>query len=132
MSWILFFDGDCAFCSASVRRVARLDRRERISFAPLQGELARKSGLTRHAAADGGTMVLLREPDGGVFLESDAVIELARAIGGWWRVFTAARVIPKGWRDGVYRWIARNRFRWFGREDTCEMPDPELAKRLRN
>lgn len=132
MGWILFFDGDCAFCSKSVRRVFRLDRRKNITFAPLQGELSREIGFSHHAAKDGGTMVLLRESDGKAFIHSDAWIELANALGGPWRIFAATRLIPKVLRDAVYRWVAANRYRLMGKSDTCEMPDPELAKRLRS
>lgn len=132
MGWILFFDGDCAFCSQSVRRVFRLDKRGNVSFAPLQGELAREKGFSHHAAQDGGTMVLLRESDREVFTHSDGWIELANALGGGWRVFTVARIIPKRLRDALYRWVARNRYQFMGKSNTCEMSDPELRKRLRN
>jgi predicted DCC family thiol-disulfide oxidoreductase YuxK len=130
MRWILFFDGDCAVCSKSVRWVARLDKKAGISFAPLHGELAGKLGLSHHAAASGGSMVLRREVDGKVFTESDSWIELAHALGGFWRVFILISLIPKSCRDGFYRWIARNRYRWFGRAKACQWADPELRKRL--
>jgi predicted DCC family thiol-disulfide oxidoreductase YuxK len=132
MGWILFFDGDCAFCSESVRRVFALDKRGRVSFAPLQGALARDLAFSHHAAKTSGTMVLLRERDGKVFTHSDAVIELAKALGGGWRVLAVARLIPKPLRDAVYRWVARNRYHLMGKLTTCAMPDPELRKRLRN
>ena len=131
MGWVLFFDGDCAFCSSSVKRVARVDKHGRVSFAPLQGELAREKGFTKYAAQDGGTMVLLRESDGKVFMHSDGWIELANAVGGWWRIFTIVRIIPKALRDIVYRWVARNRYHFMGKVDSCSLPDPEVLKRLR-
>lgn len=131
MGWVLFFDGDCAFCSDSVRRVVRLDKQAKVSFAPLQGELAKKMGFSHHAAQKGGTMVLLREADGKVFTHSDGWIELARALGGWWRFLTITRFIPKPLRDMVYRCVARNRYHFMGRADTCSLPDPEVLKRLR-
>lgn len=131
MKWVLFFDGDCAFCASSVRRVFRLDKREHVDFARLQGELAARLGFSKHAAQDGGTMVLLREPDGAVFMHSDAWIELARALGGGWRVFSIARLVPRPLRDGVYRWVAANRYRFMGRAATCDLPDPALIARLR-
>ncbi len=132
MSWVLFFDGECAFCSRSVQQVVRLDTRERVSFAPLQGELAREKGFSGYAAATNGTMVLLRESDGRVFMHSDSLIELARALGGFWKIFQIARVIPRGLRDGIYRWVSRNRYRFMGKTSVCLMPDAALLKRLRN
>ena len=131
MSWVLFFDGDCAFCSKSVRQVVRFDRQQRVYFAPLQGKLSAEKGFTRYAAESDGTMVLLRESDGKVFIRSDALIELARALGGAWRLFTTARVIPKPLRDSVYRWVADHRYLFIGKSDACSLPDPELLKRLR-
>lgn len=77
-------------------------------------------------------MVLLRESDGRVFTYSDGWIELACALGGWWKILTVARIIPKRLRDGFYRWVARNRYRIPGKSDACMMPNPELLKRLRN
>ncbi|MES2440155.1 MAG: DCC1-like thiol-disulfide oxidoreductase family protein [Verrucomicrobiota bacterium] len=131
MGWVLFFDGDCAFCSKSVRQVVALDKHRRISFAPLQGKLAAEKDFAKHAAAAGGTMVLLRESDGKVFMKSDALIELARVLGGWWRMTTLTRLIPKFLRDTVYGWIADNRHRFMGKSDSCSLPDPEVLKRLR-
>ncbi len=131
MSWVLFFDGDCAFCSRSVRRLVRLDKRGVVSFAPLQGRLAKEVSVSHHAAKTGGTMVLLREEDGRIFTRSDALIELAGALGGGWRWFRVARYVPKVLRDAVYGWVADNRQRLGGRKDACELPDPVLLGRLR-
>ena len=131
MGWVLFFDGDCAFCSKSVRQAVRFDKREQISFAPLQGVLSRELGFAKYAAEEGGTMVLLRESDGKVFMHSDGLIELARVFGGGWRLLALARFIPKSLRDLVYRTIARNRYRLMGKSDTCSLPDPAVLKRLR-
>ncbi len=131
MTWVLFFDGDCAVCSKSVRQVLRFDKHKRVFFAPLQGKLAADMGFACHASEGDGTMVLLRESDSKVFIRSDAMIELARVLGGGWRVFTLARIIPKPVRDMAYRWVADHRYRFMGKSDACSLPDPELLKRLR-
>ncbi len=129
MSWVLFFDGDCGFCSASVRWVLRLDKRGRVFFAPLQGELAVRLGLAGHAAETGGTMVLLRESDGILLTRSDAMLELARALGWPWRLALVAAIIPRRWRDCVYQFIADHRGRLSG--NTCQLPDAKFIERLR-
>lgn len=131
MAWVLFFDGDCAFCSSSVRRVAALDKQERVDFAPLQGKLAAELGFSKFAASENGTMVLLRESDGKIFTRSDALIQLAGVLGGWCRFATVARLIPRFLRDAVYRWIANSRHRFMGKAETCGLPDPKLLGRLR-
>ena len=129
-TWTLFFDGDCAFCSQSVQRVVALDKRGRIFFSPLQGQLAREMNLGHHATKGAGTMVVLRESDGKIFLRSAALIELAHALGGPWQLATAARFIPVRLRDFVYNLIARNRAR-LASQATCNLPTPELLARLR-
>jgi len=131
MSWVLFFDGDCAFCSASVQQAVGFDKREQVFYAPLQGEFSRKMGFEKYASAEGGTMVLLRESDGKVFMHSDGLIELARVFGGAWKLLALARFIPKPLRDFVYRGIARNRHRFMGKSANCMLPDAALLKRLR-
>ena len=115
-----------------MRRVARWDRRGRIFFSPLQGELALRHGFSHYADDADGSLVVLREADGKVFTFSDAWLELARALGGGWRVFTLLRVVPRGLRDMVYRWLARHRHRFSGRSDACATPDLEWLKRLRD
>lgn len=76
-------------------------------------------------------MVLLRESDGKVFTHSDGWIELGNALGGAWRLLGVFRLVPRFLRDVVYRWVAANRYRFMGKADTCSLPDPELAKRIR-
>ena len=131
MSWVMFFDGECAFCSASVRRVVNLDREGKIDLAPLQGKLATEMGFARYADLEAGTMVLLRESDARVFVRSDSLIELAGVLGGFWKCLTVFRFVPRPIRDCVYRWIARNRHRFVKGGTFCSMPDPEVVKRLR-
>jgi predicted DCC family thiol-disulfide oxidoreductase YuxK len=131
MAWVLFFDGNCAFCSESVRQAVRFDKHERLAVAPLQGKLAAQMGFSRYAAESGGTLVLLRESDGRVFLRSDALIELARMFGGGWRVFALARFIPRALRDRVYRWVADHRHLLLPKSASCRLPDPAVVKRLR-
>jgi len=130
MSWVLFFDGDCAFCSESVRRAVRLDKHERLKFAPLQGKLAAQMGFAENANKKGGSMILLRESDGKVFNRSDAAIELARALGGAWRLLTVTKFIPRFIRDGVYQWIADHRYLISEKGNFCAMPDPAVQKRI--
>lgn len=131
MSWVLFFDGECAFCSSSVRWAARFDKHQRLSFAPLQGKLAADKGLSKYAAENGGTMVLLREADDQVFTRSSALIELSRVLGGCWRLCSVSRFIPRAWRDRAYDWVANHRYLFMGKSATCSLPDPAFSKRLR-
>lgn len=132
MGWVLFFDGECGFCSRSVRRVHGLDRAGVVDFAPLQGELAAERGFTRYAAKGGGTMVLLREEDGRIFLKSEACVMLGRVLGGVWRVMAeVCGVLPRGVRDAIYDGVARNRHLLGGGGGSCEVPEGSLRERMR-
>lgn len=66
----------------------------------------------------------------GTFSQSDAVIEIGRALGGWLRAALLLKVVPKSLRDWAYRIIARNRYHWFGRHDQCLLPRPEWRRRF--
>ncbi|MDP4845739.1 MAG: DUF393 domain-containing protein, partial [Akkermansiaceae bacterium] len=111
MAWVLFFDGDCGFCSKSVRRMHALDKRGGFDFAPLQGELSAEMGFTKFADKAGGTMVLLREEDGEVFMKGDAWVALGKELGGVWAVMAGCfGVFPRGFRDFIYDLVAKNRY----------------------
>ena len=130
MGWVIFFDGDCAFCSSAVRQAVRLDNHKQFKFAPLQGKLAAEKGFTDHARKTGGTMVLMRESDGMLFRRSDALIEMARVLGGAWRLLVAVKFIPRFIRDRVYQWVADHRYLISTKGNFCEIPDPEVRKRI--
>jgi len=128
--WIVFFDGDCAFCSRSIRLLARLDWHDRVRLSPLQSELAREKGLVMHDDPADDSMVVYRESDKKAFSSSSGWLELMRALGFPFNLLTVFRLVPKPWRDGIYRWIARNRYQWFGKADRCSLPEEAVVRRL--
>lgn len=130
MNWIVFYDGECGLCSESVAFVARCDKRREFSFASLQGKLSKERGFEKYADLDGGTMVVQRESDGKIFLHSAAWLEIVRALGGWWTLLTIFSIIPKGIRDAVYRWIAKNRHYLVGNSRQCRLPDSSDSERF--
>lgn len=117
---VVYFDGVCNLCNRFVDFLVRHDRKRRYRFASLQGETARRRlphGLTGPAPE---TVVL--ESGGKLRFRSDAAIAIIAGLGSGWRVFGALRVVPRPLRDWVYEWIARNRFKWFGKRATCRVP----------
>lgn len=131
---IILFDGQCGLCARSVQFIAARDRTGTFRFAPLHGPTAAREcarlGVIRPIPpdADHGTMILI---DGDrALLRSDAALSIAARLTLPWRLFTVLRVVPRPLRDGVYRWVARNRYRWFGRNNTCSMPTLEVRIRL--
>lgn len=128
---IILFDGECGLCARSVRFIHARDRAGTLQFAPLRGPTAAREcarlGITP-PGLDPGTMILI---EGDRFLtRSEAALAIAARLTMPWRLLAALRVIPRPLRDGVYAWIARNRYRWFGRGDACRVPAPELRGRL--
>ncbi len=125
---VILFDGVCNLCNASVDFVVRHDRKDRYRLAPLQSEVAREMlGDLAFDAAQTDSIVLIEKR--GTSMQSTAALRIARGLGLPWSLLYAFIVIPRFIRDRVYAWIARNRYRWFGRRDTCRVPTP--AERAR-
>ena len=126
---VIVFDGECLLCSRTAQFVLKHDRRRRFRLTTAQGEsgqgLYRALGLRADAFE---TMLVVR--DGRAFTESDAALAIASGLGWPWRAVSAARIVPRPLRDAVYRLVARNRYRWFGRRDACWAPTPEVADRI--
>lgn len=121
-NYLILYDGVCALCNAVVKFVLKRDRQGQFLFAPLQGETARGLGISAGEPPE-TVMLVFPYPQGDNRLgESDAVIKIARLLGGIWRLATLACVIPRPIRDWLYRWVARHRYRWFGKYDTCPLP----------
>ena len=127
---ILFFDGVCGLCNRFVDLLLKADSRDRFRYAPLQGDTAQRMLGLRDQAQAG-------DPHSFVFLEKDkryeqseAVLLALRRLGGAWRLIAMLYVFPRPLRDFVYRIVARNRYRWFGRRDECRLPTPEERDRF--
>ncbi len=126
---IILFDARCVLCSANARFILRHDRKHRFRLAAMQGEtgaaLFRRHGID---PADPDTILVV---DGDhVLRDSDAVIAIYVGLGWPWRLAAIASVVPRSLRDRAYRWVARHRYRLFGRRSTCWMPQPEHAARV--
>ncbi len=125
---IVFFDGVCGLCNATVDLLLRIDTRQIFLFAPLQGETARRALGVPPADASEWSILLLDER--GLHQRSDAALEICRRLGWPWALLGLLRWVPRGLRDAGYRVIARNRYRWFGRHETCRVPTPEERERF--
>jgi predicted DCC family thiol-disulfide oxidoreductase YuxK len=127
---LMLFDGVCNLCNAAVQWVIDRDPEGRIQFASLQSEAARVAlgDADLDAASRPDSFVLI--DDRGLHLRSSAALGVARHLGFPYSMLAVGRVVPAPVRDAVYAWIARNRYRWFGRRDACMVPSPELASRF--
>lgn len=116
---VLFFDGECGLCNRTVRWLMARDRRRLLRFAPLQGKLATLKLPALPAGYEDGSVVLWDEE--GVHYRSEATLRAVASLGGAWRAASALLWVPKVLRDSVYRLVARNRIRWFGRVESCAL-----------
>jgi salicylate hydroxylase len=122
------YDGECMMCSRGIRFLAEHDSRHRLSFVALQSPLGRE--IEQQAGNASMSTVIVRK-NGKVFTHSDAICQILKTMGGPWALLgTLGLLLPKGLRDRLYRFIARNRYRWFGKADTCSRPSPALRERL--
>lgn len=126
---LLLFDGVCNLCNASVQWILKRDHRGEFRFTALQSELGQQL-LLRHglASAHFDTVVLVVGEQ--IFLRSDAPLEIVRRLGGFWRMFYVFKILPRPLRDALYNFVARNRYRWFGRREACMLPRPEWKERF--
>ena len=128
----LFYDGHCGLCHHAVRFVLKHDHSgSAFRFAPLQGTtfLGKVSPAQRAALPDS---VVVQTADGSLLVRSDAFLHIFRRLGGGWSALaTMLAIIPRGLRDAVYDFVARIRYRVFGRrDDICPLMPPELRGRL--
>ena len=126
---VIVFDGHCVLCSANARFVLRNDRHGHFRLAAMQGEVG-AAILARYGVdpADPDTLIVV--DNATALRDSDAVIAIWSRLRWPWRVLAVARGVPRAIRDPVYRWVARNRYRLFGRNEQCFVPDPRWADRL--
>jgi predicted DCC family thiol-disulfide oxidoreductase YuxK len=131
-STIILFDGVCNLCSGVVRFVIARDPRAHFRFAALQSDAARRAcaevGATPPAAVDPDTIIVIA--DGRALERSDAALAIASRLPFPWPMFGVFRILPRALRDWLYRLVAKNRYRWFGKSETCMMPTPELRARF--
>ncbi len=126
---IVVFDAQCLLCSGSVQFLLRHDKHRRLRFATIQSDIGRdlleSAGI---GTVDPESFVLV---DGTrTWTETAAVLRVAHALGWPWRLAWISWLVPKPLRDLIYRWIARNRYRWFGQREACFLPDADDADRF--
>lgn len=126
---VLVFDGVCVLCSRWVRFIVRHDRDARIRLASMQSQAGRAL-LERFGLDPDDPLSLLFVVDGRGYQDSDAILRVVASFGGAWRASVLLRLIPRFMRDPLYRWLARNRYRWFGRNAQCLVPSPDQAARF--
>ena len=128
---IILFDGICNLCNNAVKFVLRRDRNSVFKFASLQSDVAKK--LLRNTEVpdiDSGTFVLIE--NGAIYTRSTAALKVCKHLSGLWPLITVFWIVPRFIRDWVYNLISKNRYKWFGKRDTCMIPTPEVENKFLN
>ncbi len=126
---IVLFDGVCKLCNASVNFILRRDRKGLLKLTPLQSDYGR-AVLEKHGMhSDLMDSIMLLEAE-RLTVKSTAIIRITKYLDGIWPLCMIALIIPRFIRDFIYDIIAKNRYRWFGKYDTCRLPYPEFEDRF--
>ncbi len=126
---VIYFDGVCHLCHKSVRFIARRDPHGRFLFSPLQS--ASGQAVMKRLDMDQqqpGSIILADEDR--LFTRSAAALRIAGRLRAPWPLLRIFWIVPRPLRDAIYDWIARNRYRWFGKMDACPLPDEDLRDRF--
>ncbi len=137
----MLFDGTCNLCDRAVQIILDLERDPTLTFTALQSEPGRALleasttpemalALREGTRGDGDPDTVVLVEDGVLYTHSTAALRIARHLRWPWRWAAAFVVVPRPLRDVVYRWVARNRYRWFGKAESCRVPTPELRARF--
>ncbi|MFJ6413515.1 thiol-disulfide oxidoreductase [Terribacillus saccharophilus] len=125
---IILFDGVCNLCNSSVQFIIKHDKDAYFKFASLQSDFGGQLKVNKQIPDHVDSIILVE--NGRVYMQSSAILRIARHLDGAWKLSAAALIIPRPIRDLIYRYVARNRYRWFGRQDQCMLPSPDLKERF--
>jgi predicted DCC family thiol-disulfide oxidoreductase YuxK len=128
LTGIILFDGVCNFCNGSVQFIIKRDQNKYFKFASLQSEVGAKLLMEYGVNSSLDSFVLIE--DGKLYTKSEAALLVCRSLNGLWKWGYAFRIIPLPIRNWIYEMIAKNRYRWFGKRDSCMIPSKEDQERF--
>jgi predicted DCC family thiol-disulfide oxidoreductase YuxK len=126
---IVLFDGVCNFCDASVQFIIRKEKKPELKFASLQSETGIEL-LKKYELFNSSIDSIVYIKNGKAHIKSSAALHIAKKLKGLYPLLFVFIVVPSFIRDAVYDFVARNRYKWFGKKETCAIPDPSLRKRF--
>ena len=127
---IILFDGVCNLCNNAVNFIIEHDKKDVFRFASLQSELGQKLTSERGIDPEELDSIVLIEPGVAYFKKSTAALEISKELSGAYSMLKYFSFLPEGLRDAVYDLIANNRYKWFGKKDSCMIPTPELKAKF--
>lgn len=126
---IVFFDGVCNLCHSGVQTILKNDRKGHFMFAPLQGETA-KVKLTEFLKEHPGIDSIILLQDEKIYSKSTAVLRIARYLRFPLNLAFTFIIVPAFIRNAIYDWVATNRYKWYGKQNECWLPTPELKAKF--
>ena len=128
---IIFFDGVCNLCNSSVNFIIKRDKRNKFKFAVFQSDIGKELLIMHnYSSKNFDTLVLLK--DNTIHTKSTAALLISKELNSFWKLFYIFIIIPKFLRDFIYLYISRNRYKWFGKKDSCMLPSSEIKSRFLN
>lgn len=126
---LVLFDGVCNFCNFWIQFALKRDKKGKLKFGSLQGTTAQEILPKYNIDPTVLTSVIFIE-DGVAYRESTAALKVCRHLDGSWKLLYVFIIIPAFLRDGIYKWVGRNRYKWFGKQESCMLPTPEQRARF--
>lgn len=123
---IILFDGVCNLCDATVQQLIRKDRKDIFRFAALQSEAGKE--IAKYIGIDTTKMdsIILYEPGKAYHIKAEAAIEIAKSIGGIYSLLALFSFFPNWMKNSAYDYVAKNRYKWYGKKENCILPTPAL------
>lgn len=127
--YIILFDGVCNLCSSAINFVIKRDLKNRFLFASLQSENGKALSQKYHIdTAQVDSIILIK--NNTAYAKSSAAIKITQSLSGLWPLFTLFIIIPPFVRNWIYDYVAKNRYRWYGKKETCMVPNSELRSKF--
>lgn len=127
---IILFDGICNLCDSSIQFIIKHDKKDIFRFVALQSEIGQE--IIEHIGIDIAKIdsILLYEPGKAYYYKAEAALKIAKELGGIYTAISWFSILPKFLTNSVYDYIARNRYKWYGKKDACMIPTPELKAKF--
>lgn len=125
---IILFDGICNLCSSSVQFIMRHDSNKKFRFASLQSDIGQRLLVGHVGVYQGEIDSVVLIDSGRVYTKSDAALQIVKQLDGAWKVLFVFRIVPLVTRDRLYAWVAKNRYRWFGKSESCMVPTSDIKE----
>jgi len=127
---IILFDGVCNLCNSAVQFVIQHDKKDVFRFVALQSELGQE--ILNHIGINSKNIdsIILYKPGVAYYYKSSAALQIAKDLDGFWHFGTIFRIISTGIRNYIYDYIAKNRYQWYGKKETCMIPNEELKSKF--